>query len=206
MIKRFIKKSILKRINGFRNLDGWLTDDEAVGLYRVARKLPGNAIIVEIGSWQGKSTYCLAKGLGSGKVHVIDPFNADGGLDTNSEKIYKEKKGEHDLLEQFKQNMKSLNVETNIIIHQGYSYQFNDEFNKIDLLFIDGDHSIKGCQLDFDLYSPKIIKGGFIAFHDFYETRDKLGPTYVIKNSLLHSTHFEFYAQFDSLWIAKKIN
>jgi MMP 1-O-methyltransferase len=102
--------------------------------------------------------------------------------------------------------MKSLTVDTNIIVHHGYSSQFNNEFDKIDLLFIDGDHSLKGCQLDFDLYSPKIVKGGFIAFHDFYETRDELGPTYEIKNSLLSPLHFKFYGQFDSLWIARKIN
>ena len=76
-IEQLIKRSILKKIHSFHGLDGWLTDDEATGLYRVARKLPRNATIVEIGSWQGKSTYCLAKGLRLGKVHAIDPFNAD---------------------------------------------------------------------------------------------------------------------------------
>lgn len=36
----------------------------------------------------------------------------------------------------------------------------------LDLLFIDGDHSINGIKQDFELYSPFVRKGGIIAFHD----------------------------------------
>lgn len=38
--------------------------------------------------------------------------------------------------------------------------------NKIDLLFIDGDHSYNGVRKDFTDYSPLVRKGGWIAFHD----------------------------------------
>lgn len=37
---------------------------------------------------------------------------------------------------------------------------------KIDLLFIDGDHTYKGVKNDWDLYSPLVKKGGLIVFHD----------------------------------------
>ncbi len=37
---------------------------------------------------------------------------------------------------------------------------------KIDLLFIDGDHSYAGIKKDFEMYSPLVKKGGIIAFHD----------------------------------------
>jgi predicted O-methyltransferase YrrM len=38
--------------------------------------------------------------------------------------------------------------------------------NKIDFLFIDGDHSYEGVKKDFDDYSSIIRPGGHIAFHD----------------------------------------
>jgi predicted O-methyltransferase YrrM len=38
--------------------------------------------------------------------------------------------------------------------------------SKIDLLFIDGDHSYNGVKKDFTDYSPLVRKGGWIAFHD----------------------------------------
>ena len=38
--------------------------------------------------------------------------------------------------------------------------------NKVDFLFIDGDHSHEGVKKDFEMYSPLVRKGGIIAFHD----------------------------------------
>jgi hypothetical protein len=37
---------------------------------------------------------------------------------------------------------------------------------KIDLLFIDGDHSYEGVKLDFDLYSTLLSENGIIILHD----------------------------------------
>lgn len=37
---------------------------------------------------------------------------------------------------------------------------------KLDLLFIDGDHSYAGVKSDFEMYSPLVRKGGLVAFHD----------------------------------------
>jgi predicted O-methyltransferase YrrM len=37
---------------------------------------------------------------------------------------------------------------------------------KIDLLFIDADHTYQGVKRDFDLYSPLVRPGGRVAFHD----------------------------------------
>jgi len=37
---------------------------------------------------------------------------------------------------------------------------------KVDFLFIDGDHSYEGVKRDFEMYSPLVRKGGIIAFHD----------------------------------------
>jgi predicted O-methyltransferase YrrM len=38
--------------------------------------------------------------------------------------------------------------------------------NKLDFLFIDGDHAYKGIKMDFQMYVPLVRKGGLIAFHD----------------------------------------
>jgi predicted O-methyltransferase YrrM len=37
---------------------------------------------------------------------------------------------------------------------------------KVDFLFIDGDHSYEGVRKDFEMYSPLVGKCGIIAFHD----------------------------------------
>lgn len=38
--------------------------------------------------------------------------------------------------------------------------------NKIDFLFIDGDHAYEGVKHDFELYSSLVREGGLIGFHD----------------------------------------
>ena len=37
---------------------------------------------------------------------------------------------------------------------------------KIDFLFIDGDHTYQGVKKDFEMYSPLVSENGIIAFHD----------------------------------------
>ena len=37
---------------------------------------------------------------------------------------------------------------------------------KIDFLFIDGDHTYEGVKKDFEMYSSLVKKNGIIAFHD----------------------------------------
>jgi predicted O-methyltransferase YrrM len=37
---------------------------------------------------------------------------------------------------------------------------------KIDFLFIDGDHSYKSVRTDFEMYAPLVRPGGIIGFHD----------------------------------------
>ncbi len=205
IFQRWFEKRRLKTIESFRSLDGWLTDREALGLYETTRKLKASALVVEIGSWQGKSTYCIAKALRRGKVYAIDPFNADAGMDTGSEKEYQEKGAHRDLLASFTRSMQSLGVMDKIVVKKGYSGDYKNEFQQIDFLFIDGDHSIPGCTADYYDYAKKIVVGGYIAFHDFYLDRPDLGPTHVITQLVLKSSQFSFYKTYDSLWVGKKI-
>lgn len=51
----------------------------------------------------------------------------------------------------------------------------------IDLLYIDGDHSIEGCLADFKLFSPHLNPGGFIVLHDIYPANCSCdGPRFLL--------------------------
>lgn len=198
------RQQVLKIIGYFRNIEGWLSDKEAIGLYLIARKLSKNSIIVEIGSWKGKSTFCIDKGLKKGTIYAIDPFNAEG--ESGSKEIYEANKGTQPLINQFQDNIKLANSNNKIEILKGYSNQFADYFKEIDFLFIDGDHSIEGCKYDYETFSGFVKVGGFLAFHDYDPERFDLGPTWVINNRLKNNHDFAFYKSYDSLWIAKRIS
>jgi predicted O-methyltransferase YrrM len=205
LIKKLQQYVKLFPIKNYTLIEGWLSPKEALGIYNTAALLQKNSVIVEIGSWQGKSTYCLARGLKSGKIYAIDPFNAESGADDElNTKTYQEIKGDKNLLETFWSNMKKTGASDKIIVKKGYSTDFPNDFDKIDFLFIDGDHSVEGCKTDFELYSNKIVKGGFIAFHDYYKDRAELGPTYVVHN-LVKKDQFRFHALYDTLWVGVRI-
>ena len=40
---------------------------------------------------------------------------------------------------------------------------------KLDFLFIDGDHRYEGVKMDFEMYSPLVRPGGVVGFHDVGE-------------------------------------
>src|SRR6185437_13459100 len=40
---------------------------------------------------------------------------------------------------------------------------------KLDLLFIDGDHTYEGVRRDWEMYSPLVAPGGLVVFHDIAE-------------------------------------
>jgi len=46
---------------------------------------------------------------------------------------------------------------------------------KLDLLFLDGDHSYAGVKKDFETYSPMVREGGIIALHDIVPTDPRSG-------------------------------
>ena len=203
IIHKILKKLISTRIKAYQNIDGWLSNDEASGLYLLSCLLDQNCKVIEIGSWKGKSTFCLAKGLPKGGTLIaIDPFDGSGELESAA--IYQEKQGDIPLFYQFVDNMTKLGVMEKIKPLKGYSHQFINQFSDINLLFIDGDHSIEGCDSDFLNYSPYIVQGGYLVFHDFDTSRKDLGPTWVIENRVLPSREYEFWGVFDSLWVARK--
>jgi predicted O-methyltransferase YrrM len=79
--------------------------------------------------------------------------------------------------------------------------------NRVDFLFIDGDHSYEGVKKDFEMYSPLVRKGGIIAFHDIipdYYTR------YGIKTSSWAGEVYKFWneikGKYEHLEIVKDRN
>jgi predicted O-methyltransferase YrrM len=212
---KWIKNVGLKyySIHRYQQIDGWLSLSEAVALYDLARSLENNnPIVVELGSWQGKSTFILAKGLKEKhlpKIFCIDPFNADG--DQGSKIQYKKKASivEDSLKDQFLLNCEIYKMGRFVDVLEGYSYEFSKTWNKpIDFLFIDADHSEHAVNRDYQEWSEFIVKGGFIAFHDvvFDEKSNRWnGPGKVANLYLGKDKRFVLHKYVDSLLVVKRI-
>lgn len=163
--------------------EGFLHDAEGQLLYKLAKQCTGKGVIVEIGSWKGKSTIWLAKGSLAGKkvkIYAIDPHTGS--------KEHRIKINKLNTFTEFKQNIKKANVEKIVNPIVKTSEKALENFNKpIELLFIDGDHSYKMVKKDFKMWSPKLIDKGIIAFHD---TTNWPGPKKVVSEFIFNSKYF----------------
>lgn len=55
------------------------------------------------------------------------------------------------------------------IVHKGLSAEVSQRFDDkfFDLVFVDADHSYKGCLEDIKVWEKKVKKGGYISGHDY---------------------------------------
>src|SRR5690606_39625121 len=69
-------------------------------------------------------------------------------------------------LDRFKTNIRNAALEQNVALIRDYSFQI-DWQDPISLLFIDGLHDYVNVARDFWKFSPFVVTGGLIAFHDY---------------------------------------
>jgi predicted O-methyltransferase YrrM len=152
---------------------GWLTEEEGEALFDLARACTGRGAIVEIGSWKGKSTICLGLGSRAGAgvpIYAIDP-HADYRFGD------------------FKANIDRAGITELVRPIASLSQPAADGFTEpIELLFVDGSHEYDLVLEDFEKWVPKVVEGGWVAFHD---TTWTAGPRKVVGPAIYRSRRFK---------------
>jgi predicted O-methyltransferase YrrM len=170
------------------DVPGWLTDEEGEALYELARGCAGRGAIVEIGSWKGKSTICLGLGSRAGngvRIYAIDPHTDYRFGD-------------------FTGNVERAGISNLVTPIAALSQPAADEFDEpIELLFVDGSHEESLVREDFDKWVPKVLDGGWVAFHD---TTWTAGPRRVVGERIYRSRRFaDVRFVVGSLTVARKV-
>lgn len=135
------------------NLDipGWMMEVELREIERLAAQVPANGLIVEIGSYYGRSTYAWAKSCDpSVKVLAIDQF------------FEKDQRKQFDLY--------TAGIENIEVIHGVMPQDNVYPGHMIDLLFIDTTHKNPNDMDIIQYFLPFIKPGGILSGHDYYET------------------------------------
>lgn len=176
----------VKEIAG--KVDGWLwSDKEGEFLYNAAKMCSGKGVIVEIGSWKGKSTIWLGKGSKAGndvRIYAVDPHTRGS-------------------LEKFRENIKMADINDVVIPMVKTSEDAVKGWDKpVELLWIDGDHRYHMVKLDFKLWFSHLIEGGLIVFHDTVLWR---GPRKVAEEFIYKSGCVKDVGFIDSMTFATKV-
>ena len=143
-------------------IGGWLTPKEGRLLFSLAQRCTGRGVIVEIGSWKGKSTIWLASGSRGGAgvpVYAIDPHTAESDNLASQSAV--------PTFAEFTDNIRRAGIADLVVPLVTTSAEAARDFDRpVELLFVDGAHDYTSVAQDFDLWFPKLVDGGAIAFHD----------------------------------------
>lgn len=162
-------------VPGFESVAGWLTEEEAEELFRLASGVQSGCI-VEIGSYRGRSTLALCAGSSIGAkvpVYAIDPHEESKGLRGG-------KFGPRDRAVFFKNFSKTDLVRYVRLLNTTSQIAASGWQEPITLIFIDGDHSYASVHADFAAWRPHLAPDATVVFHDI----DLVGPKRVIDQLL----------------------
>lgn len=137
------------------DVDGWLSEREGRALADLAR----GKDVLEIGSYCGRSTICLAQT--AARVCAVDPF--DGRSTPTPRKT----------LPAFLENLARYSVLAKVKVCEGASVEMVPHIDACDLAFIDGAHDQVSVLADAAVALGKLRPGGLLAFHDYQRPGDE---------------------------------
>lgn len=135
------------------DVDGWLDEEEGTALNRLAK----DRRVLEIGSYCGRSTICMAQS--AAHVVCVDPF--DGRATPNR----------RDTLDEFSRNLDRYGVSDKVFPFRMTTEEASlgglEWGTPFDMAFIDGDHNYQNVIKDFVFAASRLVPGGIVAFHDY---------------------------------------
>jgi len=191
---------------------GFLAEDEGRALYEIALAAAGLGPCLEIGSFCGKSAVyigaaCRERGV---TLFTIDHHRGSeeqqpGQLYFDPE-IYDDKCGGINSLPLLRNTLRTAELEDTVIpMVTESSVAVRNWATPLSMIFIDGGHSYESALTDYRNWSPHLMQGGFLVFHDIYLDPEKGGqaPRQVYTKAL-DSGDFDELPMVNTLGILKK--
>jgi predicted O-methyltransferase YrrM len=184
-------------VNAVSQIEGWLTDDQVHQLWHSASALPPNSLIVEIGSFRGRSTVALALASPDDvEIVAIDPHS---GADRAPQQTALNPEAGTEDAEAFAGNLRRFGVTDKIChIPKPSSAALGDVPRRVDLLFIDGRHELRAARGDILGYGRLVAEGGTVLIHDSFSS---IGVTLALISTLFSSRRFRYLGRTGSLTV-----
>lgn len=196
------------RIDAFATIPGMLPLDRGTILYCLAYAQNVRGDVIEIGSWQGRSTCFLAQACrdsDNGVVRAIDHFKGNVGSEAH---YVIDRPDLSDLEGNFKCNVSNAGLSGQVKLYNMPSDEaverHTGDFRRIRMLFIDGDHSYEGARRDIELFAPLLPPNGLIVFDDYHS--DGPGVVQAVRECIFDTNEYDHAIQFPGVLIARKID
>lgn len=175
----------------FRAIPTHMTRNELSSLYELVGSCARGAEILEIGSYYGASTCYVGTAVKqiAGTLICVDTW----GNETMPE-------GSKDTYDVFTKNTAPLSSVISVRRKPSEELSKADLPDKLDMVFIDGDHSYKSVKTDVNTVTSLVIDNGILAFHDIKWFQ---GVSRVV-GELLSTGEWRFEGSVDNLmWLRK---
>lgn len=185
---------ILRRVESVR---GWMSPDQAAVLHRAAIDCPANGTIVEIGSFQGRSTIVLALSAPLGvDIVAIDPHAGNDRGPQELDGFEYQAADDHEI---FLANLTAAGVADRVRYVRAFSDAAHAEVTApIDVLYIDGAHRYAPAARDIEQWGRRLGDDANLLIHDSFSS---IGVTAAILRHLLVGRRFRYVARARSLAI-----
>ena len=179
------------------DVQGWMTEGQGGVLFDAAAACPHGGRIVEIGSFQGRSTIVLALGANSSvEVIAIDPHAGNDRGPQEIDGFADEAEGDH---ARFEANLSAAGVRHRVTHLRKFSdAALIDVDGSVDVLYVDGAHRYAPALADIRQWGAKVSHGGTLLIHDSFSS---IGVTLAILRELMPSGRFRYIGRSRSLAI-----
>lgn len=182
-------------------IEGWLRPEQARRLWELAAALPAGSSVVEIGSYQGKSTVVLGSAAAPGvTVHAIDPH---AGNDRGPGEWHGDAAdGQADHVA-FRGNLAEAGVEDRIVHVREFSQDAHDAVvGPVHLLYVDGAHGYAPARSDLVGWGGRVVIGGTMAIHDVYTS---VFVTLAVVRTLWFSRSWRYVGRIRSMSVYERV-
>ena len=177
------------------HVEGWLSEGQAKRLWDAARRVPPGGLVVEIGSFRGRSAIVMASALADGaRLIAIDPH---AGGDRGPQEIAPEaERGEADRAA-FGANLRAAGVEDRVAHVRLMSSDAHDAVtDPIDMLYVDGAHRFGPARDDIVRWGARVRDGGTMLVHDSYSS---IGVTLATLSAVTFGSRWRYAGRTASL-------
>lgn len=176
-------------------VEGWMSPDQARRLYDAAASTVPGDVVVEIGSFRGRSTIVLASAAADGvRIVAIDPH---AGNDRGPEEIdgyAAEAADDHSV---FNANLAAAGVAHRVQHVRAFSNEAHGAVDQaISVLYVDGAHRYAPARADIRDWGARVRPGGTLLIHDSFSS---VGVTLAIARELMFGTRFRYVGRARSL-------
>jgi predicted O-methyltransferase YrrM len=162
---------------------GFLPADEADALYDASWAMASRGLILEVGTYCGKSATVLgaAAQLRGGHVVTVDHHRGSEenqpGWEWHDPALVDQAVGVMDTTPFFRHTMHAAGLEDVVIAIVGHSRAVADWWSTpLAMLFIDGGHAAEHCIADYEGWAHHVMPGGVLAIHDVFPDPADGGP------------------------------